>query len=80
MNSDERDTSQSPDPRTVLRDPNLTRAQKIERLRRWSYDAREVDVANEEGMGGPSSPSNLAAIQDALRELGAGDEPTSHKQ
>lgn len=80
MNPNERNASPNPDPRTVLRDASLTRTQKIEKLRRWSYDARELEVANEEGMGGPPQPSNLAAIQAALRELGADDEPTSHKQ
>lgn len=69
-----------PDPRSVLQDATLTRAQKIEKLRRWAYDARELDVANEEGMGGPPQPSNLAAILAALRELGAADVPASHKQ
>lgn len=70
----------SPDPRSVLLDPKLTRRQKIDELRRLSYDARELEVADEEGMGGPSQPSNLDAIQAALRELGARDVPTSHKQ
>ncbi len=71
---------QLPDPSAVLEDPRLTRDQKIEKLRRWSYDARELDVANEEGMGGEPRPSNLEAIQEALRKLGASDEGTSHKQ
>jgi hypothetical protein len=71
---------QLPDPKTVLKDPRLTREEKIEKLRRWSYDARELDVANEEGMGGHPMPSNLDAVQEALRELGASDEGTSHKQ
>ncbi len=71
---------QFPDPRTVLHDSRLTRAQKIVKLRSWSYDANRLEVANEEGMGGPPRPSNLAAIQAALRELGADDDPTSHKQ
>jgi len=71
---------QLPDPKHVLTDPSLTTQQKIEKLRRWSYDAREIDVANEEGMGGIPRPSNLGAIQDALRELGANDDASSHKQ
>lgn len=71
---------QLPDPRTVLDDPSLSTDEKIAKLRRWSYDARELDVANEEGMGGKPRPSNLDAIQAALRELGATDEGTSHKQ
>jgi len=71
---------QLPDPKLVLEDPSLTREEKIEKLRRWSYDARELDVANEEGMGGKPRPSNLDEVQKALRELGATDEAASHKQ
>lgn len=71
---------QLPDPQAVLRDPALSRAQKIDKLRRLAYDAREIEVANEEGMGGPPRTTNLAAIQAALRELGADDPPASHKQ
>jgi fumarate hydratase, class II len=69
-----------PDPRDVLHDPTLTREEKIAKLRRWSYDARELEVANEEGMGGPPKPSNLPAILEALQELGATDDSSSHKQ
>ncbi len=68
-----------PDPQSVLRDARLTRQQKIEKLRRWCYDARELEVANGEGMGGPSRPSNLRAILVALRRLGATDSPTLHE-
>jgi hypothetical protein len=76
-----RSDPQLPDPRTILDDPNLTREQKIKRLRQLSYDARELDVATEEGMTGPKGlPSNLPRIQEALRELGAEDESTTHKQ
>lgn len=80
--SDRRRTDpQLPDPRSVLDDPTLTREQKIERLRQLSYDARELDVATEEGMqGSRGTPSNLPRIQEALRQLGAEDEGTSHKQ
>ena len=38
---------QLPDPQAVLRDPALSRAQKIDKLRRLAYDAREIEVANE---------------------------------
>lgn len=65
-----------PDPHEVVRDGALTRAEKIEKLRRWRLDAQEIEVANEEGMGGEVAPSNLDAIQRALHELGAtGDRP-----
>jgi len=37
-------------PEDVLTHPALSREQKIEILRRWTYDASEVCVATEEGM------------------------------
>jgi len=52
-----------------LRDhPRLARAEKIEILRRWAYDASELAVAEEEGMGG-GEPSFLARILSALDAL-----------
>jgi hypothetical protein len=39
-------------PEDVLAHDELTREQKIEILRRWQYDAVEIDVAVEEGMPG----------------------------
>jgi hypothetical protein len=64
-----------PDPTGVLDDPTLTREQKIEKLRRWSLDARRVEASNDDGLQGAVTPSNLPAIQDALRQLGAGEDP-----
>jgi hypothetical protein len=57
-------------PGEVLANNQLTRAQKIEILRRWEYDVRELQVADEEGMEGPE-PVTLDAVLDALRTLGA---------
>jgi hypothetical protein len=57
-------------PAEVLANNELTRAQKIEILRRWEYDVRELQVADEEGMEGPE-PVTLDAVLDALRTLGA---------
>jgi hypothetical protein len=37
-------------PEEVLTHPALSRDQKIEILRRWTYDASEASVATEEGM------------------------------
>jgi hypothetical protein len=48
----------------------LSREEKIELLRRWSYDAAELSVAEEEGMGG-GEPDFLARIHHCLRDLGA---------
>jgi hypothetical protein len=60
-----------PDPQAVVHDPALSRDDKIDKLRRWSHDAREVETANDEGMRGTVTPSNLPAVQAALRQLGA---------
>ncbi len=40
-------------------------------LRRWEYDARELEVAEEENMGG-ASPSLLGEILNARHALNAG--------
>jgi hypothetical protein len=59
-------------PEEVVERNDLSREQKIEILRRWEYDARELQVADEEGMA-PSDPQPviLDAILNALRSLGA---------
>jgi hypothetical protein len=57
-------------PAEVAQNPDLSREQKIQILRRWEYDARELQVAEEESMTGPQ-PVNLDAILTALRSLGA---------
>ena len=57
-------------PRGVVDDGALSREQKIEVLRRWEYDAAELEVAEEEGMRGGET-SMLRQILLALEELGA---------
>lgn len=52
-------------PADVLADQRLTKAQKIEILRRWEYDACEISVAEEEGM--PSR--NGRVLQSVLQAL-----------
>lgn len=55
-------------PENVLNLQTITREQKIKILRRWEYDARELEVAEEENMsGGP--PSMLSEILAALHRL-----------
>lgn len=55
-------------PRALAQDPGLTRAQKLELLYRWAYDAAELDVATEEGM--PGSKDDLQReVQLALKAL-----------
>ena len=57
-------------PEEVLADNELSREQKIKILRRWEYDVRELQVAEEEGMEGPQ-PVTLDVVLRALRALGA---------
>lgn len=71
--------SAKPTPEAILHSTTLSRAQKIEKLRQMSYDARELEVAADEGMGG-SPPPALDRIQAALRALGAADTGTDAKQ
>ena len=66
------------DPAAVFRTPqgvldarDLSRQQKIEILRRWEYDVREVLVAEEENMPGPLGVG-LDEVLKALHALGAG--------
>ena len=59
-------------PQEVIETDGLSREQKIEILRRWEYDVRELQVADEEGMA-PADPQPvvLDLILNALRTLGA---------
>lgn len=69
-------------PDMVVDDPRLSRAQKIEILRRWQYDANELEVATEEGMGG-GEESMVGRVAQALDRLEAGEQGEAdapHKQ
>ncbi len=64
------------DPTAVFRTPeevlvreDMSREQKIEVLRRWAYDARQLQVAEEENMGGQESD----ILDEILRALHALD-------
>lgn len=59
-------------PHDVVGDDSIPKSKKIEILRRWEYDAREIQVADEEGLGNPSSGKLLDDVIEALHELGAG--------
>ena len=63
-------TSVFADPEEVLTAEGLTREQKIQILRRWEYDARELQVADEENMGG-GPPDKLDQVLKVLHQLGA---------
>lgn len=56
-------------PEAVLHADMLSTDQKVEILRRWIYDARELSVAEEEGMR-TDRPSLLRRLLIALAELG----------
>jgi hypothetical protein len=58
-------------PADVLEDDDLSDAQKLEVLRRWEVDAREKQVAEEEGMGG-GERSELIDVEEAINALQAG--------
>jgi hypothetical protein len=69
-------------PENVLVTPGLRIEQKIEILCRWTYDATELAVAEEEGMGG-GEPSNLGDVIKALDMVTGGFDvehtgPTKH--
>ena len=57
-------------PGDVLKAGDISREQKIEILRRWEYDARELLVASEENMPGNNSDI-LDRVLEALNTLGA---------
>ncbi len=56
-------------PEAVVGHPQLTREEKPDILQRWKYDAFELEVAEEEGMGG-GEPSMLEQVLKALAALG----------
>lgn len=61
-------------PEDVLKAKDLTREQKIEILRRWEYDARELEVAADENMAGSNSDL-LDRVLKSLGELGYEPDP-----
>ncbi len=59
-------------PEAVVQHPGLTREEKIDILERWKYDACELEVAEEENMGGgPTDSPVLDRVLQALAALGA---------
>ena len=55
-------------PEEVLQRADLSHGQKAAILRRWAYDARELEVAEDEGMR-DGEPDLLDRVLQALREL-----------
>jgi hypothetical protein len=59
-------------PAEVVDSGDLSREQKIEILRRWEYDVRELQVADEESMTAPKPEAvTLDMVLKALRAVGA---------
>jgi len=56
-------------PREVVAEQSLKTEQKIQILRRWEYDARELTVAEEENMPGKGAEV-LDQVLRCLHELG----------
>ena len=58
-------------PEDVLKQDELTREQKIEVLRRWKFDALQLQVADEENMRSEQSSDILDRVLQALHALNA---------
>lgn len=63
-------------PMDVVVDEALSTECKIEILRRWEYDAKEMQVAEEEGFPVREQGSLLDDVLTALHKLGAGPDLT----
>ena len=59
-------------PTSVLEAEDLSTEQKIDILKRWEYDAREIQVADEEGFPAREPGCLLDTVLAALHRLGAG--------
>ncbi len=58
------------DPMNVVANDELTRDQKIEILRRWEYDARQLEIAEEEAGMAVLRPEMFDRVLQALHTLG----------
>ena len=58
------------DPMNVVANVELTRDQKIEILRRWEYDARQLEVAEEEAGMTVRRPEMFDLVLQAMHTLG----------
>ncbi len=65
------------DPSDVLAEKDLTLDQKVEILRRWEYDARELEVAEEEAGMAVLQPEMFDRVVQALHKLGV-ERDTEH--
>jgi hypothetical protein len=60
------------EPQDVLDRAGLSDEERIEILRRWEYDAREMQVMEEESLPGREPGTTLDSVLAALHRLGAG--------
>jgi hypothetical protein len=59
-------------PQQVIDNDDLSRDQKIEVLRRWEYDVREIQVLDDESTTAKETHAvTLDSVLNALRSLGA---------
>ncbi len=65
------------DPKDVVANGELSRDQKIEILRRWEYDARQLEVAEEEAGMAVRRPEMFDLVVQALHVLGV-ERDTEH--
>ncbi len=65
------------EPADVVANKELTRDQKIEILRRWEYDAHQLEVAEEEAGMAVRRPEMFDQVIQALHALDA-DRDTKH--
>ena len=65
------------EPKDVVASNELTRKQKIEILHRWEYDARALEVAEEEAGMAVLQPDMFDRVVQALHMLNA-DRDTEH--
>ena len=64
-------------PKDVVASNELSRNQKIEILRRWEYDARQLEVAEEEAGMAVRRPDMFDRVVQALHTLSA-ERDTEH--
>ncbi len=65
------------EPKEVVANDELTRDQKIEIISRWEYDARQLEVAEEEAGMAVLRPEMFDLVVQALHTLGA-ERDTEH--
>ncbi len=56
-------------PEDILLDARLSREQKIAVLKQWAFDAREIEVAEDENMRTEAKPTILHQVLVVLHQL-----------